>query len=116
LDLDYSMLCAFPVAYQAAEPGRQGPSSSGEPRSSVLGDEGQPEFYEESQDDALRWYRYLFLGRGKPSTHVRVLSALSVTDLVAGIPEDLRAVLIAVKVLQSGGGPSGSTSDGENPS
>src|SRR3546814_8319811 len=32
LDLDYSMLRAFPAAYQVAEPNRQGPSNRGDPR------------------------------------------------------------------------------------
>lgn len=93
LDLDYSMLRAFPSAYQVLEPGRQGPSPQGEPRASVLGEGGQPDLYPAAHDEALRWYRYLFLGRGKPSTHVRVLSNLPLADLAAGIPEDLQALL-----------------------
>jgi hypothetical protein len=40
LDLDYSMLRAFPAAYQAVELGRQGPSNRGDPRTAVLGDDG----------------------------------------------------------------------------
>lgn len=93
LDLDYSMLRAFPLAYQVLEPGRPGPSPQGEPRTSVLGEGGQHDLYPASHDEALRWYRYLFLGRGKPSTHVRVLSRLPLADLAAGIPEDLQALL-----------------------
>lgn len=96
LDLDYSMLCAFPDAYQTIEPGLQGPSSSGDPRTSVLKDNGRPEFYGPDQDQALRWYRYLFLGRGKPSTHVRVLSGLTAADLASGAPEELRSLLSTI--------------------
>jgi putative ATP-dependent endonuclease of OLD family len=98
LDLDYSMLRAFPAAYQVVEPGRQGPSDRGDPRRSVLGEDGRPELYGADQDQALRWYRYLFLGRGKPSTHVRVLSGLSPEALAAGAPEELRALLDAIVV------------------
>jgi putative ATP-dependent endonuclease of OLD family len=97
LDLDYSMLCAFPDAYQEIAPHQHGPSEKGEPRVSVLGEEGQPDLYDDSHDEHMRWYRYLFLGRGKPSTHVRVLSNLSLEDLRAGIPADLRALLVAVQ-------------------
>jgi len=97
LDLDYSMLCAYPSAYQILEPGRQGPSPQGDPRASVLGDGGHTEFYSAAHDEALRWYRYLFLGRGKPSTHVRVLSDVTPADLLAGIPEDLRAALLEIE-------------------
>ena len=93
LDLDYSMLQAFPAAYIVVEPGRNGPSDRGDPRSAVLGDDGQASFYGSDQDEALRWYRYLFLGRGKPSTHVRVLGSLTHTTLADGAPEELRALL-----------------------
>jgi putative ATP-dependent endonuclease of the OLD family len=96
LDLDYSMLRAFPIAYQVVEPGRQGPSNRGDPRTAVLGDDGVPALYAADQDGLLRWYRYLFLGRGKPSTHVRVLSGLPLADLAAGVPEELRALLTAI--------------------
>lgn len=96
LDLDYSMLRAFPVAYQVVEPGRQGPSNRGDPRTAVLGDDGLPALYGADQDGLLRWYRYLFLGRGKPSTHVRVLSGLPLADLAGGAPEELRALLTTI--------------------
>jgi hypothetical protein len=96
LDLDYSMLRAFPAAYQIVAPGRQGPSNRGDPRTAVLGDDGMPSLYPAGHDEPLRWYRYLFLGRGKPSTHVRVLSGLPDVDLAAGIPEELRALLTTV--------------------
>ena len=97
LDLDYSMLRAFPTAYQVVEPGRQGPSPRSDPRASVLGEGGLPQLYGVDHVEALRWYRYLFLGRGKPSTHVRVLSGIASDDLRAGAPEELEALLGAVE-------------------
>jgi putative ATP-dependent endonuclease of the OLD family len=66
LDLDYSMLRAFPVGYQVVEPGRQGPSNRGDPRTAVLGDDGLPALYGADQDGLLRWYRYLSRRRHKP--------------------------------------------------
>lgn len=96
LDLDYSMLRAFPAAYQVAEPGRQGPSPQGDPRTAVLGEQGLGHLYGAAQDEALRWYRYLFLGRGKPSTHVRVLSNQPAQALAQGAPEELRALLQSI--------------------
>ena len=96
LDLDYSMLQALPAAYKIAEPGRQGPSPQGDPRVAVLGDHGRPDLYGADQDEALRWYRYLFLGRGKPSTHVRVMSGVAPEDLAQHAPEELRALLQSV--------------------
>lgn len=96
LDLDYSMLRAFLAAYQLVEPGRQGPSTQGDPRTAVLGEAGRGDLYAPDQDQLLRWYRYLFLGRGKPGTHVRVLSELTPEALSADAPEELRALLTSV--------------------
>jgi len=96
LDLDYSMLRAFPAAYQVIEPGRQGPSQQGNPRTAVLGDNGRGDLYAAEHDQSLRWYRYLFLGRGKPSTHVRVLSGQTPQALAAGAPGELRALLTSI--------------------
>lgn len=96
LDLDYSMLRAFPAAYQVIEPGRLGPSPQGDPRAAVLGDNGRGDLYAPDKEEALRWYRYLFLGRGKPSTHVRVLSSQTHDVLAAGAPEELKALLATI--------------------
>ncbi|AKF43770.1 ATP-dependent nuclease [Pseudomonas fragariae (ex Marin et al. 2024)] len=97
LDLDYTMLKAYPGAYRALEPGMRGPAQAGEPRDAVLGAEGSPAFYVAAEDQDLRWYRYLFLGRGKPTTHVRVLSQLSSEDVVAAVPEPLGRLLTLVR-------------------
>ncbi|MHA7856014.1 ATP-dependent nuclease [Marinobacter shengliensis] len=96
LDLDYSMLRSFPNHYQVIEEGRNGPSPHGDPRSAVLGDTGNLNLYGEDQDGFLRWYRYLFLGRGKPSTHVRVLSSIPHEELSAEAPEELKALIEVV--------------------
>jgi hypothetical protein len=38
------------------------------------------------------WYSYLFLGRGKPGTHVLALSTLMDAELEASLPPVLRRV------------------------
>jgi putative ATP-dependent endonuclease of OLD family len=96
LDLDYSMLRALPASYQVTEPGRTGPSQLGDPRTAVLGEEGRHDLYDAAHEPTLRWYRYLFLGRGKPSTHVRMLSGQDAGMLAANAPEELRALLQAI--------------------
>lgn len=96
LDIDYSMLKAFPEQYRVApDESSTGPSSRGEPGDAVMGDEGKPEFY---ADDLLnlRWYRYLFLGRGKPSTHIRVLGSILPEQLAQNAPEELRALIESI--------------------
>lgn len=102
LDLDYSMLRAFPTAYQIAEAGRRGPSLEGDPRGAVLGEGGKPGLYDSDHDETFRWYRYLFLGRGKPATHLRVLSSLSLEDTAELIPDDLRKLLAEIQERVSG--------------
>ncbi|WP_061291895.1 ATP-dependent nuclease [Azotobacter vinelandii] len=97
LDLDFTMLAAYPAAYRALDAGMRGPSGRGDPREAVLGDEGAPAFYDATVDDALRWYRFLFLGRGKPSTHVRVLSRLTQVDLATAMPQPLQRMLANVR-------------------
>jgi len=94
LDIDHSMLVAFPQQYQALEEGADGPAAK-DAREAVLGDKGLYQLYT-ADDPLLRWYRYLFLGRGKPSTHVRVLSTIPAETLSANMPEELRALLAAV--------------------
>jgi len=96
LDLDYSMLRSLPMHYQVVEDGRNGPSSQGDPRTAVLGEGGNGNLYSADHDQSLRWYRYLFLGRGKPSTHVRVLSSIPTEQLSAQAPEELKALIATV--------------------
>ena len=47
---------------------------------------------EDQKTDDLRWYRYLFSNRSKPSTHLRALSRLSDEELAA-CPPALKALL-----------------------
>lgn len=96
LDIDYSMLKAFPDQYRVApDESSTGPSMRGEPGNAVMGDEGSPEFYAGDVLD-LRWYRYLFLGRGKPSTHIRVLGSIPSDQLAQNAPEELRALVQSI--------------------
>ncbi|WP_434346508.1 ATP-dependent nuclease [Myxococcus virescens] len=92
LDLDFSMLRAFPGAYKTTDGEMKGPSIKGNPEKAVLGEDADSAPYS-NQDEDLRWYRYLFLGRGKPSTHVRVLGRLDSDSIRNSIPEELRALL-----------------------
>lgn len=43
------------------------------------------------------WYRYLFLGRGKPSTHLIALSEIKSKDLRAGVPPVLKRLVEKMK-------------------
>ena len=70
----------------------------------MLGREGIPGDYwapadqakNAEQQERLRWYRYLFLGRSKPSTHLRALTRLETSELRNG-PEPVCALIDWIK-------------------
>jgi putative ATP-dependent endonuclease of OLD family len=103
LDLDMMMLTCFWDAYTRLEEGELGPRDS-DATEAVLGTAGSADGYWRPADDsarakrqeALRWYRYLFLSRSKPSTHLRALARLSDSDLLAG-PEPVVALIDYIK-------------------
>ena len=98
LDLDMAMLDSFWKAYTELDPGERGPHGT-DATDAVLGSGGSPGQYWAPADpdkharrqERLRWYRYLFLGRAKPSTHFRALARLSSAELKYG-PEPVCAL------------------------
>lgn len=103
LDLDMAMLRSFWDAYTELDGGERGPQAS-DATDAVLGRGGIPGDFWEPHDDVkrtrrqkyLRWYRYLFLGRSKPATHLRALARLTASDLQNG-PEPVCALADYVK-------------------
>lgn len=97
LDLDWSMLSAYPDAYKLLESGMVGPSNTGDVVAAVCGSDGDGAAYAAPDDMArMLWYRYLFLNRGKPSTHLRVLATISDEDLANATPPELSALIDAL--------------------
>ncbi|MCQ8865983.1 ATP-dependent nuclease [Vibrio splendidus] len=97
LDIDYSMFNAFPDEYKGSiDENSTGPSTRGEPKKAVLGDDGNHDWYDDEDLDSLRWYRYLFLGRGKPSTHIRVLNKIDDKKLSEHAPDELKDLIRCV--------------------
>lgn len=94
LDLDYAMLRHFRDAYTHLEPDERGPAVS-DPTITVMGDGGtRPEFWSNAERlELLRWYRYLFMSRSKPSTHLQALSRLNDDKLKTDVPEFLTALV-----------------------
>lgn len=108
LDLDFLMLQAFPAAYQALQPGELGPrippagpafgAAANVARTAVLSESGTTAATYAAVPPALFfWYRYLFLGRGKPATHTLALLRLTDAQLIAGLPASLRAVVEKIR-------------------
>src|ERR1019366_6664644 len=101
LDLDFSMLCKLPEAYPKTVGEGKGPTIP------IPGGDGYEEevtqvirsvlksgttglvAYSSSDKETFFWYRYLFLNRGKPSTHFQALSNLSEEELAEDVPEVL---------------------------
>jgi putative ATP-dependent endonuclease of the OLD family len=69
IDLDFSMLRAFPAAYQHPNPGGLGPRGGEdavrEKKLVTLKTGGNPNLFDEAFDEASQWYPYLFLSRSK---------------------------------------------------
>lgn len=103
LDLDMAMLDSFWEAYTELDEGERGPHDS-DATKAVLGSDGNPGHYwapadqdqHGRQQERLRWYRYLFLGRSKPSMHLRALTRLSSSELRDG-PEPVCALSDYIK-------------------
>jgi hypothetical protein len=53
--------------------------------------------YSTSGQELFFWYRYLFLGRGKPSTHFAAMSQLSAEELASETPSVLKRLIGTMK-------------------
>ncbi len=91
LDLDMSMLQAFPTAYKELKDGKIGPK--GTPAfEAVLGPSGDFDAYR-GMESQMRWYRYLFVGGSKPTAHLLALQQIGGDTLCADMPRELDAVI-----------------------
>jgi putative ATP-dependent endonuclease of OLD family len=99
LDLDLSMLQAFPEAYRATIPKGGGPraATTNPAADTVLGTagEGSAAYVEAYEDYPVLFsaYRYHFLTKSKPATHLEALSHVSGKDLKKKMPPVLRELL-----------------------
>jgi hypothetical protein len=50
-------------------------------------DDADGEHYTEAQKELMIWYKYHFLGRGKPGTHIQVLPEIEDAELEENLPE-----------------------------
>lgn len=101
LDLDFSMLKAFPEAYQRPNPGGRGPRADAEAieekKAVTLKTGGRPELYDEGYDEQFVWYPYLFLNRSKPEMHLGALGRISDENFAENAPAELKALIAYVK-------------------
>jgi len=102
LDLDFMMLDAFEDAYHATgKEGPQIPDKESKPdkfkekidssvQATLKSQKAIGVTYSESEKEMMIWYKYLFLGRGKPSTHILAMSDISDDDLRKNMPGVLK--------------------------
>ena len=129
LDIDFMMLENFEAEYKTTLTGKEGPRieinineaketrkiqdllakdfSSSEYQERLLYDMrntlkecgGDGETYNDEQKKLMIWYNYFFLNRGKPSTHISMISQLSNMELVSKMPEAILRLLECVRRL-----------------
>lgn len=58
---------------------------------------GDGNTYSEEQKKLMVWYTYFFLNRGKPSTHIEVISQISDEELVSTMPAVFKQMISAAE-------------------
>jgi len=113
LDLDFMMLKAYKDKYISTVPAGYGPRIPNEQtnaaefndrlqkdiRSTLKAEGGQAVTYDEDEKKLMIWYNYLFLGRGKPSTHILALSEINDQELSNNLPDTLKDLMNRVQQL-----------------
>lgn len=107
LDIDFSMLGAFPSVYKIPNEGGTGPRAKPpailRAKLSTLKKGGNAHLYENDYDNNFIWYPYLFLNnKSKPETHIKALSKLSKDKLASDSPRELRALVSRVVNIVTG--------------
>ncbi|CUH95693.1 hypothetical protein P22_1770 [Propionispora sp. 2/2-37] len=107
LDIDFMMLSSFPTIYQSATEGT-GPRipNRTEPafleklntaiKATLKNEKCTGYTYSEEEKELFIWYNYLFLGRGKPVTHLLALKEIEDGALVGNLPEPITALMNTV--------------------
>jgi putative ATP-dependent endonuclease of OLD family len=103
LDMDFMMLQSFKDSYQALTPERGGPRIPNRHlhpnafrerldqavRATLKADSVGSSLYGEGEELLMVWYAYLFLNRGKPSTHILALSKMSDEEYEKYLPQPI---------------------------
>ncbi|MBX9971138.1 AAA family ATPase [Priestia aryabhattai] len=111
IDLDFVMLEQFPDAYKdTMVNGPQLPLESEEPeeyrekvnsciQATLKSKKATGHTFTKDQHELMVWYNSLFLGRGKPSTHIDALTKISETELLKNSPEVFEKLIERIKLL-----------------
>lgn len=101
LDLDFLMLTHYPEFYKKAIPKNGGPQIPDETKeieklkekvtasiqATLKSEKATADTYSEDEKKLMIWYNYHFLGRGKPTTHIQVLSSMTDEEIRSNLPK-----------------------------
>lgn len=62
-------------------------------KSTLKAEGGEGNCYTEKQKELMIWYSYFFLQRGKPSTHIEMISRISDEELLNGMPDVIKRLI-----------------------
>lgn len=60
---------------------------------------GEGNTYNDEQKELMLWYNYFFLNRGKPTTHIAVLSTMTDEDLKINTPDVIKKIVEKAKKI-----------------
>ncbi|WP_300570636.1 TOPRIM nucleotidyl transferase/hydrolase domain-containing protein, partial [Flavobacterium sp.] len=100
LDLDFLMLTHYPEFYKKAIPDNGGPKIPDKTikpekfeekvnaaiHATLKSEEATAQTFSEEERELMIWYNYHFLARGKPATHIQVLSSMTDRDIKKKLP------------------------------
>ncbi|MCS0823920.1 AAA family ATPase [Cytobacillus firmus] len=110
LDMDFLMLETFTAAYKKImKLGPRLPDKSDKPdeyakkinssiQATLKNISAIGETYSEEQHELMVWYNSLFLGRGKPSTHIEALTNINENNLLKDCPPVLKRLIERIKL------------------
>ncbi|HDR6998320.1 AAA family ATPase [Bacillus cereus] len=111
MDLDFSMLKSFPTAYKETAPrGPSIPNKETNPKEynkkikaaihgALKSEKAKGNTYSEQDKELMIWYNNLFLGRGKPSTHIHAINNIPKEELLENSPTELKNLTNRVKQI-----------------
>lgn len=113
LDLDFLMLTHFKESYKKAIPENGGPRIPDKTleldkfnekvktaiQATLKSEQATAVTYRDEEKELMIWYNYHFLGRGKPVTHIQVLSSMTDSELKDNLPEVFQEVFEKITLL-----------------
>ncbi len=113
LDIDFLMLEHYPSFYKSEIPPGGGPTLPNKitdlPKyklrcdsaiqATLKSENATAKAYSEQQQELMIWYQYHFLSRGKPATHILVLSKMSEEDVKNNLPPVFSRLFARIKTI-----------------